>query len=145
MQRFTELRAAAKALPVNPDAQRVLVNPHSAMLLLWAAAKLKLLMPKKALWQLLLLVLLDVHCYSPMQLGTVMQTIGVLLATHGHDVVQCHTVLKLLTVAAQWRLHVGLAGEGAVRRRYIRALKFMAYEANASPLLMLTWQGRAAV
>jgi hypothetical protein len=58
-------------------------------------------------------------------------------------VVQCHTVVKLLTVAAQWRLHKGFAGEGEVRRRYVRALKFMAHEANVSQLLVLNWQAGA--
>jgi hypothetical protein len=143
MQQYTSVRAAAAPLPpcgVSNGQRHVLVGPQSALLLLWAAAKLKLTVPKKALWQLLLLVVTDMHCYSPQQLATVMQTLGVMLADHGHDAVQCHTLLKLLAVSAQWRLHKGFAGAGEVRRRYVRALKFMAHEANVSSLLVLDWK-----
>jgi hypothetical protein len=143
MQQYTKVVTAAA--PLSPDGisngqRHALVGPQTALLLLWAAAKLKLTVPKKALWQLLLLVVTDMHCYSPMQLATVMQTLGVMLAEHGHDAVQCHALLKLLTVSAQWRLHKGFAGDGEVRRRYVRALKFMAHEANASSLLVLDWK-----
>jgi hypothetical protein len=143
MQQYTKVVAAAAPLPaggVRNGQRHALVGPQSALLLLWAAAKLKLTVPKKALWQLLLLVVTDMHCYSPAQLATVMQALGVMLAEHGHDAVQCHALLKLLAVSAQWRLHKGFAGVGEVRRRYVRALKFMAHEANVSSLLVLDWK-----
>jgi hypothetical protein len=143
MQQYTKVVAAAAPLPaggVSNGQRHALVGPQSALLLLWAAAKLKLTVPKKALWQLLLLVVTDMHCYSPAQLATVMQALGVMLAEHGHDAVQCHALLKLLAVSAQWRLHKGFAGVGEVRRRYVRALKFMAHEANVSSLLVLDWK-----
>ncbi|KAF6266403.1 hypothetical protein COO60DRAFT_1633005 [Scenedesmus sp. NREL 46B-D3] len=115
-------------------------SSHSSSSSSSSSARLRLAVPKTALWQLLLLALADVHCYSPAQLASLMQTLGVMIADRGHDAVQCHTLLKLLTVAAQWRLHTGFAGEGEVRRRYVHALKFMAHEANVSPLLVLKWK-----
>jgi hypothetical protein len=150
MQQYLQVRAAAAAAAASKPAgyvsagqQHALVGPNSVLLLLWAAAKLRLGVPKRALWQLLILAVADMHCYSPWQQATLMQTLGVMITDRGHDVVQCHALLKLLTVAAQWRLHKGFAGECEVRRRYVRALKFMAHEANTSQLLVLSWKGDA--
>ncbi|WIA35653.1 hypothetical protein OEZ86_004065 [Tetradesmus obliquus] len=85
----------------------------------------------------------NLHCYNPGQMVTLMQTLGVMLRDRGHDAVQCHSLLKLLAVAAQWRLHQGRAGDCEVCGRYVRALKFMAAEANVSQLLVLSWRAEA--
>lgn len=148
MQQLTRLRAAARpvGLSAEPRAPRGLtrfdlVNPQSTVMLLWACAKLKRLPRKKVLWQLLLLMLVELHEYTPQQLTGVMWSAAKLVTQYGKHMGPCRRVLKLLVVGAQWRLHTGLAGDDdAVQMKYVSALRFLAGVVGVQRLLQLSWR-----
>lgn len=113
-----------------------------AAVLLWASARLKRMPPKPLLWQLLLLVLTDVHALSPDHLAVALWATAHLRRTFGTDQVECFRLIQPLALAAQWRLLVGLAGSRCSvnkqqRRRVAVALRYLASQSSGLMSIML--------
>eukprot|EP00775_Hariotina_reticulata_P008882 gene8882-9061_t len=93
--------------------------------------------PKKALWQILILILADFNCYSGLEVAVILWSLAWMLAARSHHTVQCHTLLKLLVVAAQWRIQTGVGvGDWQERSKMKAALRSMAREAQLGNLLL---------
>jgi hypothetical protein len=116
-----------------------------ACVLLWACIRLKWRPPKVLLWQLLLLVLTDVHSLGPNNLAVALWAVGHMLHRYGRGRVECYKLIKPLALAAQWRVVVGLAGGRQECSRVGRALRYLASEEDRlMSLLLLHREGRAS-
>jgi hypothetical protein len=132
LQGITQQQSAHSQLPAS-----TLTAPR-ACVLLWACARLSWRPPKVLLWQLLLLVLVDVHSLSPSNLAVVLWAVGHMLHKFGRGSVECFKLIQPLALVAQWRLLVGLAGGGRERARVRQALRYLASEDHRlMSLLML--------
>jgi hypothetical protein len=131
--------------------QADLLTAQHAVLVLWACARLHRKPPALLLWQLLLLVLADVHTLSTGQLTGVMWSLGRLLQHHGRARVRCYALVMRVVMVAQWRLLVGLVGSSGGSGgsssdqqqrqrvcRYTAALRFAAAHGRLMHLLLLS-------
>lgn len=122
--------------PAQPPSAGVVTARHAAVLL-WACARLQRVPPWVLLWQLLLLVLTDVHALSPKHLTLVLWSLGRMVHLRGRHQVKCYKVTEPLALAVQWRLRVGLAGGREERRRLVRALRYLAAQHGSLMSLLL--------
>lgn len=105
------------------------VTSIRAAVLLWASARLKRMPPKVLLWQLVLLVLVDVHSLPSTYLSMTLWSVAHLLHRFGQDQVQCFRVVQPLTQVALWRLLVGCCGGSRQERRWLAAaLRYLGTE-----------------
>jgi hypothetical protein len=110
------------------DLDPSLVNGSRTAVLLWACVRLKRMPPKPLLWQLLLLVLADVHSISPSHLSVCLWAVGHMCHRYGRRQVECFKLILPLALAAQWRLLMGLAGDREEHERVRKALGYLASE-----------------
>jgi hypothetical protein len=115
-----------------------------ACVLLWASIRLKWRPPKVLLWQLLLVVVTDVHSLGPNDLAVALWAVARMLHRFGRSQVECFKLTKPLALAAQWRLMVGLAGDHQERRRVAKALRYLASEEDRLMSLLLLHRGYGA-
>jgi len=122
------------------------VTSVRAAVLLWASARLKRMPPKVLLWQLLLLVLVDVHSLPSTYLSMALWSVAHLLHRFGQDQVQCFRVVQPLAHVALWRLLVGCSGGSSQERRFLAgALHYLGTEnPQLLSLRMLKRQTREA-
>lgn len=152
MQQLTRLRATAAVAAQYGGASGTgqssgltrfdLLNPQSTVMLLWSCARLRRLPFKGVLWQLLLLVLIQLHNYTPEQLTGVMWSVSMLFERYDMHMMHCRRVSKLLVVGAQWRFHTSMAGEGVVQKNYVSALRFLARALRLQRLLRLKYRSK---
>lgn len=118
---------------LDTEGYQVMSAPRAAALL-WASARLQRMPPKVLLWQLLLLILIDVHSLNPRYLTAVLQAIGGLQQRFGKRQVECFRVIKPIVLAVQWRLLVGLAG--TTPREQQQVMKSLRFAASQNGQLM---------
>jgi hypothetical protein len=150
----------AKRLTVSSPHSRALVTPRLAVQLLWACARLNHCPPQAQLWQLLLLLLANVHALPSRQLTCVAWSLGRLLERHEPKRLRCFALVKRLALVAQWRLLAGLAPGGLLsssssdaaaeagapaegadsvvlqRRRYVAALRYLVRQGWLQPYML---------
>lgn len=108
-----------------------------ACALLWAGVKLKVRPPLPLLFQLLLVVLAEVHILSPTDLAMALWAVAHMLHTFGRRQVECFKLIQPLALVAQWRMLVGLAGSGRERVLVRKALRYLAAQDDRLMSLLL--------